>query len=255
MALAKPKAMWPIVIVAGVNDRIDFKIGATPYVATISPATYDHLRFYAGQTGPALLAAVDTALIAAASGSGWSPNTVMAGNKVKLQGTSAFSLQWDTGPNKARSIGPTLGFDVVDQAAATTQTAQSQHVNAWYADDPPEDDSGNLPAYDRAVARAQGGQTRAVDFGTTYDRVLSLSFLQPWKVFREEEGTTHVNEALERLFDSGWAKFRWWPDASVEEASTDYVLSPDTAKALPRSRLSPGNSLYSLQLRLWKWIA
>lgn len=251
MAVPKPKAFWPLTITAGVNDRIDFKVGATTYVATIAAGTY--------YSAADLCVAVWAALSAAYGAYSWgvTVGSITAGRvTIAALVGQTFTLLFGTGANVARSIGPALGFDAADLPTADVQTAQHQHQNGWYADDPVMDDTDELPAYERAVGRAMGGQTKAVDLGgPVYDRIISLGYLAAWKVFKKAEGTSHVNEALERLFDVGWMKFRWFPDAADESSGVDYVLSPETAKSLPRNRLAPAVPLHSLQLRFWKWVA
>jgi hypothetical protein len=51
MALPLPKAFWPVTVIAGVNDKIHFMVGATKYEATVAPGTYYSLK-YTGQTPP-----------------------------------------------------------------------------------------------------------------------------------------------------------------------------------------------------------
>jgi hypothetical protein len=240
-----------------VNDRIDFWIAGGLRVATIAPGTYDHLAWYDGEpAGSGLAVAVDAALTAAYGGVDWQVGVTPTGRVwiTNVQGVG-FDLTWASGDNAARSIGPTLGFAVADQTNEASYTGARQHQNGWYAIDPVVDDTDDLPAFERAVARAMGGQTKAIDFGTSYDRVVSLAFLPGYKMFRRFEGVNHTYESLERLFDSGWARFRWWPDVAYEDDFTDYVLAPESARALPRNRLAPGSALYSLSLRFWKWVA
>lgn len=247
MAVPVPKACWPIVVTAA-NGKIDLRrsgAGADD-TATIAAGTY---------LSAALLAVAVQGALAAAYGTGvWTVTVSATGRFTIAHSATAFALKFSTGANAATSARDLLGFGSVDTASALSATATSQHQGGWYADDPVADDTGDLPGYERAVARAQGGQTRAVDFGTTYDRVVTLEHLEGHKVFKADEGAGHLNEAIERLFDSGWSRFRWWPDASVEGTWTDYVLAPDTAKALTRARLSPGHPRYALTLRLWKWV-
>jgi hypothetical protein len=251
MALALPKAFWPLTIVAGVNDLIDVKVGASTYLATIAPGTYDHPVWYAGEASTSLLGAVQVALQAAVANT-WT-HAVVAG-RVRIGGAAAFELLFSTGANAAASARDVLGYGAVDTSAAASATAANQHQNAWYADDPVADDTGELPAFERAQTVALGGPVKSIEFAKRYGRAVSLAFLQPHKVFTAEEGSTHSNEAIERLLEDGWSRFRWWPDASVETDWADYALDLDSAKALPRDRLARAVALYSLTLKLRKFV-
>jgi len=139
--------------------------------------------------------------------------------------------------------------------AGTTVTSQAQHQHAWYADDPVVDDTGDRAAYERSQTVALSGKVRGATHATRYRRAVVLGSLAAWKVWAEEEGTTHANEALERLLASGgWARFRWFPDQTLLGTGTDYALDLKSAEALPRDRLSPGAALYSLTLQLRKYV-
>jgi hypothetical protein len=243
MALPLPKAFWPLTISAGVNDKIDFNRGGVK-VATIAAATY--------YSAALLAAAVVTALEAADATPVWACSVSATGRVTISAGATSFTLLFSTGANAATSARHVLGFGVVDTASATSATGQYQHQNGWYAPEPVVDDTLDLPAYECAASRSLGGQTYALDFATLYDRVIALAFLPATKVWKDLEGTA-VNEAIQRLWDDGWMRFRWWADATVEATYGDYVMSPDTRKALPRDRLSSGNPLYALKVKLWKY--
>lgn len=108
-------------IVAGWNDRIDFtRSGAK--VATVTPGTY--------ATAALLAAAVVAALEAADATPVWA--CTYASGTFTLSSDIAFTTQWATGPNAARSIGPDLGFAVADGGSGTshvggTSVYQSRH--------------------------------------------------------------------------------------------------------------------------------
>jgi hypothetical protein len=246
MALPAPKAFWPVTIAAAVNDRIDCREGGVDYVATIAAATYYSVAD--------LLSAVQAALNAAVAAS-WTVTVSAQGRVSVASGSATSSLLFASGANAGDGVREMLGFDAADVAASSgaTATGVRQHANAWYAVDPVNDDTGNLPTYERAQTVSLFGVVRGVQFSTRYLRTITLSHLPQWKVFKDLEGS-HGNEAIERLFDSGWARFRYWPDATVEAAYVDYALDADTAKALPRQRLSPGAALYSLTLKMRKYV-
>lgn len=243
MPLPLPKAFWPATVTAA-NKVVNVTVGATPYVANVAEGTY--------YSAALLAAAVQTALTAAVANA-WSVSVSSTTGKVTVSGTSAFSLKFSTGAGAASSPRHLLGFGAVDTVSGTTATGQYQHQNGWYAVDPVQDDTGELPLYERGQSVALGGNGYALDFGTRYQRVIRLGFLPAWKTWSAEEGA-NLNEAIERLFDAGWQRLRWWPDASVEGAYSDLVMDLDTAKTLPRERLSPGNPLYALRMKFWKFV-
>lgn len=96
-------------IVAGWNDRIDYtRSGAK--VATITPGTY--------ATGALLAAAVVAALEAADATPVWACS--YSAGVFTISSDIAFTTQWLTGPNVARSIGLDLGFAAADGGSGTS---------------------------------------------------------------------------------------------------------------------------------------
>jgi hypothetical protein len=259
MPLPIPKAFWPFTVVAGVNDRIDFKVGANTYVATITPGTYTHPFWFAGDLETSLASAIVFALSAAYGAVDWFSGPAPGGAPGRFLISNVqnvpVQLLGATGANVARSALGWIGWGAVDGGFNVQNIVPSQHANGWYAEDPVEDDTDELPSWNRAQTRALGGAVKSVQFGgTLYERSIALGFLQPYKVFKNAEGAQHANEALERLIESGWSRFRWWPDGSAEATYGDYVLDLDTAKRLLRNRLSPGAAFYSYPLRFLKFV-
>lgn len=248
MALSLPKAFWPITITAGLNDAIDV---TTPSAQTVRVAA----GTYYSPTD--LLAAVAAAL--APLPFSWIPGSVSSSGRVALPIPSAgvLTFRFGTGPNVATSIHSLLGFANLDLSATLgVAVSQYQHANGWYAVDPPQDDTGEIPEYQVAVARSRGMQTLGLDFGTTYRRDIALAYLPAWKVFTPSEGSGNTNEAIQRLFDPpARFRFRWWSDGTSDATASDYLLDPEASKKLPRNRFSPGNPRYSVALALWKWSA
>lgn len=244
MTPPKPAIMWPLTISAGVNDRIDFNRGGVK-AATIAAATY--------YTPAALVAAVQAALTAADGAVTWTVS-VNASGRVVVGGTSSFVLLFATGAGAATSARYVLGFGAVDTASATTATAQNQHQNGWYASDPVVDDTGDRAIHERSQTVALSGKVRGSTHATRYRRVIVLGALPAWKVWTEEEGSTYLNEALERLHASGWSRFRWFADQTALAVGTDYALDLKSADTVPRDRLSPGAALYSLTLQFRKYV-
>jgi hypothetical protein len=263
MALPLPRAFWPVTIVAAVNDAIDFQMNGVVLAATIAPGTY----YSAADLCTAIAAAMNAITSTAGGGSYaahafWGASVV--GGRVRIANTSGtattYTLLFSTGASAVASARDVLGYGAVNAAftspGQTYVAAASQHQNGWYAEDPVADDTGDLPSFVRAQTRALGGHVKSVQFGdAVYDRSVSLQFLPEYKVFKALEGATHVNEALERLIESGWARFRWWPDASAEGTWTDYVLELESARKLLRDRLSPGMSRYAYPLRFLKYVS
>jgi hypothetical protein len=357
MPVPKPCAMWPVVVSAGVNDKIDVLVGATEYHATIAPATY---------YSPALLgAAVKTALDAAyapvrvlavassvnnltpfyrnggthsgsiapgvytgqtlqdailvqlqASGAGWTPHwvgskmafsnsihtwyprtqlvwsvwqsagftfnysseaadiiadtdpaytgsgaaewsvTVSSGGRLNIDIGSGmpFRLLFSTGANAATSARDVLGFGAIDTPSATSATGANQMQQTWFPGECVADDTGDLDFHQRAQAVALGGPVKSLHFGTVIRREVRFDFLPAWKVFQASEGSTYLNESFQRLLASGWARLRWFNDATDLATGTDYVLDLDTAKQLERDRVSAGTALYGLRLKLRKYV-
>ena len=243
MAPPKPAIFWPVTITAGVNDKIDFNRGGVK-VATVAAGTY-----YSPLT---LLAAVDAALTAADGATTWTLDFPTTG-RVRVNASANFVLLFSTGANAAASPRDLLGFGTVDTASSTSAVAEHQHQHAWYADDPVADDTRDLASFERAQTVALSGRVKGLTHATRYRREVVLTYLPAWKRWTEDEGA-YLNEAIERLWADGWARFRWFPDQSDLATGSDYALDLDTAKGTPRERLSPGSALYSLTLKLRRYV-
>lgn len=232
---------------AGDPVRVAFALSNTD--ATIVP-------LYVGGTGTVKVgwASVHRSL----SFGGYQPQALAAqlpGHVTLMRGAATLELLFGTGANKTTSVHRVLGFADADRAAAIVHTSDYQHQNGWYAEDPVIDDTRDLPLYERAQSVALGGQSYSLDFATRYQRIIRLGFLPAYKAWKADEGSLHVNEALERMFDVGWQRLRWWPDAGVEGTYEDLVMDLETAKAMAHERLSPGNPLYSQKMKFWKFVA
>lgn len=173
---------------------------------------------------------------------------------IAIGGNAAFQLLFFSGANAATSARDVLGWGMMDTGSVTTAVSIFQHRNAWYAARAVADDTGDLPTYERAQARALGGQTYGLDFATRYDRLVSLVGLSDYKIWKAAEGNTHANEALEHLWDDGWQRVRWWRDGSIESEYEDLVLDASSLKTPPRNRLAPGKAMYSLNLPFMKFV-
>lgn len=252
MAVPKPKSFWPLQVTSGVNDKIDFSRAGTPFTASLGTALYLSPKYILGEAIPSLHTAVESAMRAACG-----VNDIV----VTLDGTTgrfairctgaALALRFGTGANVATSAHGLLGYfgGDVGVGANVDAVANYQHQNGWYAPDPVQDDTGDLGEFTRVQAVALNGAVKSLDFGARDLRTILLAHVPAAKAYIADEGAT-TNEALERLIRSGWTRFRWWPDASVEGVWADYVLDLETAKQIPRRRLSPAAAYYDFTLRM-----
>jgi hypothetical protein len=117
----------------------------------------------------------------------------------------------------------------------------------WLAQDPAQDDTGDVAAYERAAAWSFTGRAKGVNFATRYTREVKLGFLPEWMTWKAKEGA-HVGAAIERLFDDGWARFTYFPDAADPTTFGVYMLDEKTRKTMQRARLSAGNPIYAITL-------
>jgi hypothetical protein len=213
------------------------------------------LGFTAGSfpRAPGVTQAGDAPLDLAAVSNGWTV-TVSEQGKATIANAVSFSLLFATGANAATSARNVLGFGAVDTASATSATAQHQMENCWFAAYPAADDTGDLDDYHRAQTVSEAGVVRSIQYGSQrLVRTVVLDFIPAHKMFIAAEGA-NANEAIQRLFRSGWSRFRWFPDATDLATGADYVLTPETAKALPRNRLAPGTALYSVTLKMRRFV-
>lgn len=171
-----------------------------------------------------------------------------------IGGEAPFELLFSSGANQAVSARDLLGFGIGDTVSGKQVVSPFQHQNGWYVADPVQDDTGDLPLYERGQSVAQGGPGYSLDFGTRYQRIIRLGYVPAQKAFKAAEGVRR-NEAIERLFDAGWKRVRWWSDSLDELSGADLMMDLETAKTLPRDRLSPGNPLYSLRMKFWKFVS
>jgi len=110
------RSAGPWVIVAGVNDRINFNRGGVK-TATIAAGTYT--------TAAALCEAIRVAMEAADAPPVWASSYSGATFKFTISSDLAFTLLFSSGADKARSIAIDIGFAETDTGSATSQTAGS----------------------------------------------------------------------------------------------------------------------------------
>lgn len=195
----------------------------------------------------------DVALAPSGTVVSWSSSTGATG-RVTLSSAVASTLNFSSGAHASTSARDILGFGAVDTASGSTHAAANQHQNGWYPERVVTFDSRE--EYERMAAGtvAHSGKTKIVTFGSArLQRRVSIGWLPEWKTKIAREGA-YTNEALERLWREGFARFRWWPDATVEGTYDDWVLDPaDLTKFKPDR--DDRMQLYSYTLRMWEHVA
>jgi len=184
----------------------------------------------------------------------WAVSVSSAGRVTIGIGAGApFSILFSTGTHAATSARDILGFGAVDTASGTTHTGTLQHQSGWYPERPCVFDSRE--EYERVAAGtvALSGAIKSVVYGSPQEtRRVDFAWLPEWKTKIAREGT-HTNEALERLWRDGYARFRYWPDATVEGTYIDVALDGEALK-----RFSPGRDdkmqLYAYTLSMRKFV-
>jgi len=242
MALPIPKIFRPVTVVPGDRDEMLFTFDQEPdRTATIAPGTYD--------TPEAWCTAVDDALSAM---EGLAGITVVIAEDGRFVFTCAVGRTMYIRP-RAGSHWVRLGFvagnGLTDEAVfgQTPTTAPNLHDSGWYPPEPVADDTRDLPVYERRQRRSLAGNVKGLTFATRYERRISFELLPGRFVFKADEVIS--GESLERLFDE-WGTFRYYPDG-VTSAGV-YTFDLETAKELPRRRVSRGLALYSVDLKLLK---
>lgn len=167
-----------------------------------------------------------------------------------------FILRFATGTNAATSARDVLGFGVLDTTKAESTSAPFQAQGCWFPEEAVQDDTGDLDVFERTQAVALAGNVKSLDFAPIprIARTVKFQMVPAYKWSIADEGADHAGEAFQRLLRSGWARFRWFPDATDLSTGSDYVLDIETAKAQERNRLSPGMPLYGLTLKLRKYV-
>jgi hypothetical protein len=254
MTIALAKMFWPLTINSSNRNIAIRQTGSTQYTATIATNTY--------LSAESLRAAVQTAIQAVGGGAVFNNMAVTVNSVGKFVFTDsldpAFSFDWNRGgfTNSAVSI---LGFYALNYDSAGVPkvvTAPKQHTNGWYADVATIDDS--LPIRDReadTVTVALSGQTKFITESELTQRKLVFGHLKPEKTYIAYETGDLANQAIENLWANGRARFRYWPDGSVEATSYDYVLDLDTIKKFAPRRQFRKKALYEVMLGCRGYVA
>lgn len=247
MTIQLAKAFWPLTISAS-NCVVYFKLGATDYGAFIEQGTYT--------SAADLLTEIAVAMNAKGAG-GVFTATIGATGRITIT-NSGFPFELRIATFTTNSASAVLGFFSLDTASATSHTASFQHANGWYPDVAVRFDS--LTEFERDMDRvtvAMSGQNKRISETELEVRRVDLAFLDPWKtrIARETTFGTNNNEALERLWRDGAAKFRWWEDASVEGVYEDYFLDEETVKEFKPERMFQGKEIYAFSLLMRGYVA
>lgn len=245
MSIVKPKVFWPLTISAS-NRNIAIRLtGSTQYTATIATGTY-----YSAES---LRAAIQTAIQAVGGGAVFNLLTVTVdatGHFVFTESFGmAFSFDWNRGgfTNSAVSV---LGFLAINYDSAgnpAVVTAPKQHPNGWYGPCAVEFDS--LPIRDReadTITTALSGQNKIITENELSRRKIILAYLPPEKTYLAY-ATSDANQPLENWWADGRARFRYWPDGTVEATYYDYVLDMDSMKKFEPERMYKQKALYRIQ--------
>ncbi len=247
MSIPLPKAFWPVTIDA-TNNKIYVRQVSTDYTGTIASATY-----YSAET---LRAAVQTALIAAGGAGSWTVTLSATGRFAFVNSSTAFSTRFASLTTAAAST--ILGYGAVNLTATGsgpyTAAAPVQHTNGWYSAVAVRRDSGTLR--DRTADRMTvtlAGQNKRIVEGEVTMRTLFWSYLTDAKTHVEFESST-TNEAIERWWRDGAARFRYWPDGTVEATYGDYFFDEETMQDFRPERMDT-KALWSFLMKLRGYIA
>ena len=214
MSIPKPKVFWPLTIDAS-NHSVYFKRSGVDYTGTIASGTY----YSASLLVDAVVAAMN-----AVDGGNVYTNAGASSGLISISASFAWNFRW--GAFIAASAYSLLGWNAVDTAAATTQTAPRQHANGWYSPTAVLEDSREFFEQPNSVVTVSiGGQTKAITEGELTLRAVTFAYLDEARTFVANQGSGGNDPtAIENWWRNGRGRFRYWPDGSVEGTSTDYVL-------------------------------
>lgn len=118
------------VVQTGVNDTIDFNIGASNLVATVAAGTYP-AGLSQADSGTTLCKLIYNA-ITGAEGAGTYTVTYSTTTKkfTITRSAGTFQMKFLTGPNTAKTMAPLLGYTTTDHTGALTYTSDNavEHV-------------------------------------------------------------------------------------------------------------------------------
>lgn len=272
MSIVRPKFFWPLTITTS-NRGIRINNGVTDATVNIATGTY--------YSAEALRAAVETAVAGHCVGmrvllsvymktTGANYATDRSGKFVFDWGGASFSL---LAGHVAFTSYALLGFNALTYNSGSTSVyvqrngttenlttaivvGSTQHQNGWYPEHPPSSDS--LTVRDRGMhvtSRSVAGATKTLAEVELGERRWNFRFLEPHKTYEDFESTgTRTYEALERLWASGYDRFRYFPSEISESGYEDFVLEQDTMRRFEPTRQFPKRALYEFELRAWSYV-
>lgn len=269
MAIVRPKFFFPITVTAS-NKGIRVNDGVTDSTVNIAEGTY--------YSAEALRAAVETAITGALAAakvylSIYTKSGTYAvdrsGRFIFEWGGATFTIKWSHVASTAYEI---LGATAVDVTCTTqsvtcqrngsTSTVNSklvmtpyQHKNGFYPETPPAIDS--LSIRDKGMnvtTRSVAGQQKTITEVELSERRWVFRWLEVHKTYKNLE-STRLYESLERLWESGYDRFRHFPDETSESSYTDFVLSQETARRWEPTRQFTKRALYEVELLAWTYVA
>jgi hypothetical protein len=261
MSIARPKVFWPLTVTTA-NRAVKVNDGGGSVTVNIATGVY--------LSADLLAAALESALNAALPGATVSVTDILTTSGVaglfKIHWDAPFTLEF-SGPI-ANSAAGLLGFASVNQVTTNNAALYSvlnpygvisngQHINGWYSDVAPAKDS--LPirnAEMNTVTRSVSGQTKFLSEVEVVERAIKFQFLsaaKTYSVFNQTSALT--NQALENWWANGFARFRYWPDSTVEGTANDYVLDLETRRSFQPTRQFTQTGLYEIELKFWGYVA
>jgi hypothetical protein len=245
MAIPLVKVFWPLTINSA-NNKIDYRHFAdgADRTATVASATYYSATLFAA----AVKAALDTA--SAGAGITWTITISSMGVMTfTTSGGTSFTLKFGTGANAGVSPRYLLGFFAADYASTgLNRVAPAQHQNGWYAPLGIRNDSKDyFEEPNSVITVTMAGQTKSIAEPVLTMRDVKWQHLSKEYTLIAEENLSTPNTAMERWWRDGRGRFRYWPDASVEGTSADYVLDISVlSNGFKPARMYDGKELYSV---------
>lgn len=243
MTIPKVKVFWPLTIDA-TNNKVDYRLAAdvADRTATIASATYLSIDLFI----VALKAAMDAV-------GGGVTFTITADDSTGVltfvaSGGTSFTLRFGSGVSGALQPYLLLGFFALNTASTgLTLTAPKQHGNGWYAPTAIQRDSRNVTeAANDVVTVTVAGQSKSISETRLTVRTVQFHFLDPAYTFIADEGTNDVGRAVENWWLYGRAKFRYWPDSTVEGTSEDYFFDGEVVSEFAPERQFAGKEVYRI---------
>lgn len=250
MSIQKPKVFWPLTISAS-NRVLPFSLDAAPLTANVATGEY--------LSAVALAAAIQTALIAAGVAGSTDEFLVTVSSTghfiINPNGDGEVSFTFFSNPTNI--IAEVIGFDPDFNTDPSTDpvTAPYQHQNGWYSDVATADDS--LLVRDRSmdvVTRTVEGQTKFLSEQELVNRAWIFRWLNPEKTYIDFEGD-NLNEAIERWWEDGRGKFRYWADGTAESDYADYVLDLETIREFRPKRQRVNKGIYEVSFGAFGYVS